>query len=1460
MVESPTTAELPSIPDSLALSSDATHIVRLDQTLGRLQSLVASRIDPFVTLDRATLVDELAVQIITTSKALKAESVPGEEEGRVARVKALATRKRRAWIELLRELKRLGLSHTPSPETVARLHDSGFVYALPASQDLVHLDASLLLDSLRVQLVKADDYHFRLLSEMPALRRCPIEHNPDVSTREIQRAIGSFESCMALGFENRSQLLATSTAHVAFEAAVLRLEQVSTSVETQPRATSRSLAEALLDCVSQVIAALAETRQELANHRLALRIDTVEVGNVDTVVATAHGLLVRDQGQLVQALASMASAELVLSSPAELVVFESARKNLIQVADGLATAVCPPSLAYLIAPLSTWINSLEVPVVRTALTVESLSIDGELAALKDSHTSLIDSVLVIAQELRKLADKDVPTDEGGDLPDLGIRLTGRTLQATLAVFRLCEVREQVNMLVVRAHAALASTDSIPTVAALLCRVTPFLRRYSTLVSRHLSAFLEWHKASLKLAYVLATVVKELSAEGFCRPSEDDGKGGEDSKTTDGTGMADGTGATNVSNEIEDEEQIEGLQGEVPKEDKQEQKDGDDDAVEMKDDFEGEMEDHGDGEEEDKDEDEKSDGEDQAEPEEQVADVDPLDPSSVDEKFWGDEESKDSGSNEEINQETTKSAGESEMAAKEDEAPAPKPKGEESGDAEAKEDEATDRPAPEDGEQMDGEDGDAGDDAADEEGKDEEGKDEEGKDGEEDEGDAAQQEDGQRLDERMPEADNLELPDDMQLDGDDKKEEDDLDLGDDMDGTSRPCARTLLTTPLDLEDGEDDGPPHDPEDTGDANEEITEDALPNEKFPEGEQPEAAPEDAPELDQSLGGADQGQTGGEGAQDSASSTIPESAAAEASVQLGAETEAEKGEDEEETAKEKEEADGPAEDKETMDDDADPSPTAPSNAADGQTKQRSSNSDPKSDPSRSKPNQPTPAEPQRSLGDALQSWRRRLEAIADLADAEPDQPETEKLAAGEEGEVEYVQDGDEKDEDAQALGPAKEEQVQGLDKLHIGEDDPQQSFEPDAMDVDDQSATLPPPTSAIQLDGSSLAESDAKAIPAAELRDDRTAAEADREDDAEMERVDDDELPSTTLAGPIDPTMDLEVEQQMLQWRCGDDDSLTADGVWRLYEALTRDLSYALTEQLRLILEPTLATRLKGDYRSGKRLNMKKIIPYIASDYSKDKIFLRRTRPSQREYQIMIAIDDSKSMADSHSVHLAYQSLALITRALTRLEVGGIAICRFGETMDVLHPFENGPVSDEAGARLLGQFTFSQRSTDVRLLVEKSLNYLALAKDRARATKSSLAAGDLWQLQIIISDGICSDQEKLRALLRRATDQKVMFVFIVVDSLHRRATDAGAAEDANQNSILSMQSVSYSKAADGRLTLQMERYLDSFPFEQFVVLRDADALPETLSATLSQFLERVRRSSAATQPLTLAQVSSDR
>jgi midasin len=415
------------------------------------------------------------------------------------------------------------------------------------------------------------------------------------------------------------------------------------------------------------------------------------------------------------------------------------------------------------------------------------------------------------------------------------------------------------------------------------------------------------------------------------------------------------------------------------------------------------------------------------------------------------------------------------------------------------------------------------------------------------------------------------------------------------------------------------------------------------------------------------------------------------------------------------------------------------------------------------------------------------------------------------------------------QALGAAGEEQVAKLNDLKFVEDDPplDPSF---PMDIDEsvqpERHEKHPETLASQSEQTTLA-----------LRENIEGAVLLEPNPQEP----------ITLANSSIPESDAEVEEdinknteaELKQWQSGNFPESSAEHMWRLYESMTHDLAYALCEQLRLILEPTLATRLKGDFRTGKRLNMKKIIPYIASDYTKDKIWLRRTKPSQREYQVLIAIDDSRSMTESHSIHLAYQTLALISKALTRLESGDIAIAKFGGVVDILHGFDQGPFTDQAGTQVFNAFTFKQKATNVLSLIDTSLNVLERARERR--SMSSASAADLWQLEIIVSDGICQDHEKLRTLLRKAEEQKVMIVFIVLDSLHSStAPGLVSSKDASANSILTMTKAEF-KNVDGKMEMQLQKYLDSFPFEYYVVLRDVEALPEVLAGTLKQFFERV-------------------
>ena len=81
-------------------------------------------------------------------------------------------------------------------------------------------------------------------------------------------------------------------------------------------------------------------------------------------------------------------------------------------------------------------------------------------------------------------------------------------------------------------------------------------------------------------------------------------------------------------------------------------------------------------------------------------------------------------------------------------------------------------------------------------------------------------------------------------------------------------------------------------------------------------------------------------------------------------------------------------------------------------------------------------------------------------------------------------------------------------------------------------------------------------------------------------------------------------------------------------------------------------------------------------------------------------------------------------------------------------------------------------------------------------------------------------------------------MVVFIILDSLRANAAVSGKAT--GDNSILSMKEVAY-KEVNGRMDLTVTRYLDTFPFEYYVIVRDVEALPDVLAGTLRQFFERI-------------------
>uniref|UniRef100_A0A1A9WWJ4 Midasin n=1 Tax=Glossina brevipalpis TaxID=37001 RepID=A0A1A9WWJ4_9MUSC len=259
-------------------------------------------------------------------------------------------------------------------------------------------------------------------------------------------------------------------------------------------------------------------------------------------------------------------------------------------------------------------------------------------------------------------------------------------------------------------------------------------------------------------------------------------------------------------------------------------------------------------------------------------------------------------------------------------------------------------------------------------------------------------------------------------------------------------------------------------------------------------------------------------------------------------------------------------------------------------------------------------------------------------------------------------------------------------------------------------------------------------------------------------------------------------------------------------------------LCEQLRLILEPTKCTRLKGDYRTGRRINMKKIIPYIASQFRKDKIWLRRTKPSQRDYKITIAIDDSKSMHHNNSKMLTLEAISLVSQALILLESGRLSVLSFGEKPQIIL----NHTEQFDGAKLVNYLNFSQDKTKIAELLDFA---------RTIITEECCMGSDngiFENLLLVLSDGrniFSEGKTKVKNSIKLARLQRIFLVYIIIDNPE------------NKNSILDIQSMEM--LPDKKINIKS--YLDDFPFPYYVIVRDLNQLPLVLSEAMRQWFELV-------------------
>ncbi|KAH0571036.1 Midasin [Spironucleus salmonicida] len=247
-------------------------------------------------------------------------------------------------------------------------------------------------------------------------------------------------------------------------------------------------------------------------------------------------------------------------------------------------------------------------------------------------------------------------------------------------------------------------------------------------------------------------------------------------------------------------------------------------------------------------------------------------------------------------------------------------------------------------------------------------------------------------------------------------------------------------------------------------------------------------------------------------------------------------------------------------------------------------------------------------------------------------------------------------------------------------------------------------------------------------------------------------------------------------------------------------------LAEKLKVILEPKQTSSLAGDFKSGKKLNLRKIIPFIASQYRKDKIWLRRNKPSKRNYNIILLVDNSFSLKEVEMQNQIYQSILTVFTAIKLSEIGKFGLIKFGSESEVLVELSD-QLSEQQVMKGMEKIDFTCQKSD-----------FASGINMANSVLEDQLQDD--NLVLIFTDGIINEKQGVGEALRKI--QKISIPLFIIH---------------NKN-IIQQQSVKFVEVDGKRKVLKTAYLEDDYPVPHYCVCECEDLAAE-LCGAIVQFVQ---------------------
>lgn len=681
------------------LSNWQTKPARFTNPLSTAKSMHRMTESPSNAINNVQYLEVFADDLMENIKILRKETPAKTAKENKDQIQHLKTRKKKLFADSLKDIRRMGFKSNVSGDALARQESMAVILAnIPAYQST----------PMGTDVYNAGLSFHKFLQIMPRVREQYHNNSEDLSHGEISRSSGYLESILSVIIKQRVLLVESHGSLDTFEKKIELMQNFCASQVQGIRRADKNYS-ALVEKTISWLPGIIDVGCMVVEKQAKLGLKDSAV-----VVQTLTAWKIKFQ-ELIERHRTLPTLPIHLSSSLHEETYDHAKASLVEFnSELIRLSEENKNIGFVLRQIRLWTEGGER---ERSLKDTNGALPIGLDEFDHTISNFLDSILVAIQHVQDILPSLPKSDE-----EVGWLLQSDTVSSgSLRALHLKEISHLLEEVMSKLHLLdVLGKGDFENVRMLCVMAVPVIQQYRDSGKKIFDQYAQFHRSLCRLATISAQAFCQVASQGFCSPSEDaPNETGKSEKLEGGTGLGEGEGAEDISKDIQDDEDLTELAQEKNREEGKAEIEDQKDAVNMdQEELEGDMGDTADKEEES----ESGSDEGEGELDDEVGDVDDLDPTAVDEKLWD-------GNNSEPEKEIegSKAAG---KRKKNEQVAADSEQKNESGNAEAEDDDDQSMDGVEEGEKIAGE-------------------------------------ETEKLDPHLEEGQNLELPDDMDLDNGDQ---------------------------------------------------------------------------------------------------------------------------------------------------------------------------------------------------------------------------------------------------------------------------------------------------------------------------------------------------------------------------------------------------------------------------------------------------------------------------------------------------------------------------------------------------------------------------------------------------------------------------------------------------------------------------------------------------------------------